>query len=148
MAETIPNRPRGVLLPISTAPNVVVAGPVSIAANDTSQVIGMTLLVSSATEMGQLGAGSGEVAVMPRDVRFRATRPDDDARDLFCRNHGAMLRLPDLDLTGAKGLANARDFRAPAGWCEHRAEPTEPEQQLNCGPCWHEIACRFVGGAA
>jgi homogentisate 1,2-dioxygenase len=65
-----------------------------------------------ATEMGVLDAGPGEIAVLPRGVRF-AVEPDGAARGYVCENYGALLRLPELGPIGANGLANPRDFLYP-----------------------------------
>jgi homogentisate 1,2-dioxygenase len=66
-----------------------------------------------ATELGILEIMPGEVAVIPRGVRFRVELPDGKARGYVCENFGALLRPPDLGPIGANGLANARDFLTP-----------------------------------
>lgn len=63
------------------------------------------------TEFGLLCAEPGEVALIPRGVRFRVDLLDASARGYVCENYGAPFRLPDLGPIGANGLANARDFR-------------------------------------
>jgi homogentisate 1,2-dioxygenase len=65
------------------------------------------------TEFGVLEAKPGEIAVMPRGVKFRVEL-DGPARGYVCENHGAPFRLPELGPIGANGLANARDFLAPS----------------------------------
>jgi homogentisate 1,2-dioxygenase len=65
------------------------------------------------TEFGVLEAGPGEIAVVPRGVRFRVELPEGRARGYVCENFGALLRPPDLGPIGANGLANARDFLTP-----------------------------------
>ena len=72
------------------------------------------------TELGVVDAGPGEIAVIPRGVRFRVDLPDGIARGYVCENHGAMLRLPDLGPIGANGLANPRDFQTPVAAFEER----------------------------
>jgi len=67
-----------------------------------------------ATELGVLEAEPGEIAVVPRGLRFRVALEGASARGYVCENYGAMLRLPELGPIGANGLANARDFLAPA----------------------------------
>jgi homogentisate 1,2-dioxygenase len=69
--------------------------------------------VRLATELGILEAGPGEIAVIPRGVRFRVELPDGKARGYVCENYGAPFRPPDLGPIGANGLANARDFLTP-----------------------------------
>ena len=65
------------------------------------------------TEMGTLDAAPGEIAVMPRGIKFRAELPDGISRGFVAENYGAALRLPALGPIGANGLANPRDFRYP-----------------------------------
>lgn len=65
------------------------------------------------TELGRLDLAPGEIAVIPRGVRFRAGLPDGEARGYVCENYGALLKLPDLGPIGANGLANPRDFLYP-----------------------------------
>jgi homogentisate 1,2-dioxygenase len=65
------------------------------------------------TEMGRIDLAPGEVALIPRGVRFRALLPDGRARGYIAENHGALFRLPDLGPIGSNGLANARDFLTP-----------------------------------
>ncbi|MDE2581981.1 MAG: homogentisate 1,2-dioxygenase [Rhodospirillales bacterium] len=88
-----------------------------------------------ATELGRLAVAPGEIAVIPRGIRFRVDLPDGKARGYVCENHGAVLRLPDLGPIGANGLANPRDFRAPVAWFEQRDEPTELVQKYH-GALW------------
>lgn len=72
------------------------------------------------TELGVLEIGSGEIAVLPRGLKFRVELPDGEARGYICENYGAQFRLPDLGPIGANGLANARDFETPVAWFEDR----------------------------
>ncbi|HEY0011873.1 MAG TPA: homogentisate 1,2-dioxygenase [Allosphingosinicella sp.] len=65
------------------------------------------------TEMGRIDVAPGEVALVPRGVRFRAELPDGAARGYVAENHGALFRLPDLGPIGSNGLANPRDFETP-----------------------------------
>jgi len=66
-----------------------------------------------ATELGVLDVQPGEIAVVPRGVRFAVELHGDDARGYLCENYGALLRLPELGPIGANGLANPRDFLVP-----------------------------------
>ena len=68
-----------------------------------------------ATELGDLDVAPGEIALLPRGIRFQVDLADDGAaaRGYVCENYGAMLRLPELGPIGANGLANPRDFLAP-----------------------------------
>ncbi|HUP49757.1 MAG TPA: homogentisate 1,2-dioxygenase [Thermoanaerobaculia bacterium] len=72
------------------------------------------------TELGILDVEPGEIAVIQRGIRFRVELPDGSARGYVCENFGAPLRLPDLGLIGANGLANARDFLTPVAAWEDR----------------------------
>jgi len=83
---------------------------------------GRLLLV---TEFGRLEAAPGEIAVVPRGVKFRVELPDGKARGYVCENYGALFRLPELGPIGANGLANPRDFLAPCAAFEEREKPCE-----------------------
>jgi homogentisate 1,2-dioxygenase len=72
------------------------------------------------TELGRIEARPGEIAVLPRGVRFRVELPDGAARGYVCESFGAPFRLPDLGPIGANGLANPRDFLAPVAAFEDR----------------------------
>jgi homogentisate 1,2-dioxygenase len=65
------------------------------------------------TELGRLALRPGEIAVVPRGMRFRVTLPTGRARGYVCENFGAPFRLPDLGPIGANGLAAARHFQSP-----------------------------------
>jgi homogentisate 1,2-dioxygenase len=73
-----------------------------------------------ATEMGGLALEPGEVALIPRGVRFRVAIPDGSARGYVAENYGALFRLPELGPIGSNGLANARDFLSPIAAYEDR----------------------------
>ena len=88
-----------------------------------------------ATECGRLDVAPGEIAVVPRGIRFRVELPDGAARGYVAENHGVPLRLPELGPIGANGLANPRDFLAPCAWFEDRDEPTELVQKFT-GELW------------
>src|SRR5436190_18728631 len=77
------------------------------------------------TEFGPLEVTPGEIAVIPRGVRFRVELPDGTARGYVCENYGALFRLPELGPIGANGLANARDFQSPCAAFEERDGPVE-----------------------
>jgi homogentisate 1,2-dioxygenase len=65
------------------------------------------------TEMGVVDIKPGEIALIPRGVRFRVELVGDEARGYVCENFGLPFRLPDLGPIGSNGLANPRDFLAP-----------------------------------
>ena len=163
LAAPTPNRLRWDALPIPPEPVDFVAGLTTMVANaDTQAGTGVSVHIYCAnrpmqrvfwnadgellivpqqgrlaltTEMGRLDAAPGEIAVIPRGVRFRVGLPDGEARGYVCENHGPALRLPDLGPIGANGLANPRDFLAPAAWFEDRDEPTELVQKF-MGTLW------------
>lgn len=87
------------------------------------------------TEFGQLAAGPGEIALIPRGVRFRVELLEETARGYVCENYGSPFVLPDLGPIGANGLANARDFRAPVAAYEDVERPTEVVNKF-CGNLW------------
>jgi homogentisate 1,2-dioxygenase len=88
-----------------------------------------------ATELGTLQLSPGEVAVVPRGVRFRVEILGAAARGYVGENHGAALRLPELGPIGANGLANARDFQVPCAAFEDREGGCELVARF-AGRCW------------
>ncbi|MBK9163865.1 MAG: homogentisate 1,2-dioxygenase [Acidobacteria bacterium] len=87
------------------------------------------------TELGAMQVGPGEIAVLPRGVRFKVELADGQARGYICENYGAQFRLPDLGPIGANGLANPRDFETPVAWYEEKDEPCEIVQKFG-GNLW------------
>src|SRR5678816_1368564 len=77
------------------------------------------------TEFGVLDSGPGEIAVIPRGVKFRAELTDGRAAGYVCENYGALFRPPELGPIGANGLANPRDFLFPSAAFEEREGPCE-----------------------
>jgi homogentisate 1,2-dioxygenase len=162
--DTPPNRLRWDPLPIQDAPTDFVDGLATIAGNgDPATGAGMAVHVYRAnqsmrdrvfanadgelvivpqlgglilvTELGRLAIGPGEIALLPRGLRFRVELQDATARGYVCENHGRLFRLPELGIVGANGLANARDFLAPKAWFEDRDDPTELVQKF-LGRLW------------
>lgn len=88
-----------------------------------------------ATECGLLDISPGEIAVVPRGVRFRVALPDGHACGHILENHGPALRLSGLGAIGTNGLAQPRDFLAPAAWFGDRDKPTEVVQKC-MGALW------------
>jgi homogentisate 1,2-dioxygenase len=82
------------------------------------------------TELGALEVAPGEIAVVPRGIKFRVELPDDSARGYVCENYGALLRLPELGPIGSNGLANPRDFLAPAAAYEDSEQKCEVVQKF------------------
>ena len=81
------------------------------------------------TELGRLDAAPGEIAVVPRGIKFqvRIAGNKETARGYICENYGQPFVLPELGPIGANGLANSRDFLAPSAYYE---EPTAGRHEL------------------
>ncbi len=77
------------------------------------------------TELGRLDVQAGEIALVPRGLAMRIALPDGASRGYVCENYGAFFRLPELGPIGSNGLANARDFLAPAAAFEDDSGPIE-----------------------
>ena len=77
------------------------------------------------TEFGIIDAAPGEIAVVPRGVKFRAEVPSGPARGYLCENYGAALTLPERGPIGANCLANPRDFLTPTAAYEDREAPSK-----------------------
>ncbi|HEX4077516.1 MAG TPA: homogentisate 1,2-dioxygenase [Rhizomicrobium sp.] len=163
LAEPNPNRFRWDPLPISSQPTDFLDGLTTIAATGEAStpggisvhVYGITrsmervffdadgelLLVPEqgslrlATECGRIELSPGEIAVIPRGMKFRVELIDAPARGYVCENRGAPLRLPDLGPIGGNGLANPRDFLAPEAWYEDRGAPVELIEKFQ-GALW------------
>ena len=76
----------------------------------------------------------GEIAVVPRGVRFPRGTAGGAARGYVCENFGAPFRLPELGPIGANGLANPRDFRAPGRGLRGREGDVRGGQQVRGQP--------------
>ena len=81
-----------------------------------------------ATEFGILVVEPGEIAIIPRGVRFRVDLVEGPARGFVCENYGMQLALPERGPIGANCLANARDFLYPVA----AYEDYEGECELFC----------------
>ena len=76
------------------------------------------------TEFGRIGIEPGEIAVIPRGVKFRAELPAGPARGYVCENYGGAFTLPERGPIGANCLANPRDFMSPVAAYEDRETPS------------------------
>lgn len=85
-----------------------------------------------ATELGRLEAKPGEIAVVPRGMKFRV-EVSGATRGYLCENYGAPFRLPELGPIGSQGLAQRRDFLAPVAAYEDKR-----------GRC--HVVAKFMGG--
>ncbi|HZL56504.1 MAG TPA: homogentisate 1,2-dioxygenase [Bryobacteraceae bacterium] len=74
------------------------------------------------TELGILAVAPGEIAVIPRGIKFRVELVEGAVRGYVCENYGAAFHLPELGPIGANGLAYPRDFLAPVAAFEDRDE--------------------------
>jgi homogentisate 1,2-dioxygenase len=88
-----------------------------------------------ASECGRIALAPGEVALIPRGLKFRVALTDATARGYVCENHGAVFRLPELGPIGSNGLANARDFLTSVAWYEDRDVAVELVQKF-AGRLW------------
>jgi homogentisate 1,2-dioxygenase len=77
------------------------------------------------TEFGVIDAVPGEVAVIPRGVKFAADPLDGASRGYVCENYGGAFTLPERGPIGANCLANQRDFLTPVAAYEDREVPTK-----------------------
>jgi homogentisate 1,2-dioxygenase len=87
------------------------------------------------TELGPLRLRPGEIALVPRGIRFRVGLPDGQARGYLCENYGAAFTLPERGPIGANGLANERDFLAPTAAFEEGAGTVQVVQKFG-GNLW------------
>ncbi|MET0820319.1 MAG: homogentisate 1,2-dioxygenase, partial [Aeromicrobium sp.] len=74
------------------------------------------------TELGFMDVAPGEIAVVPRGIRFQVKLVDGPARGYVMENYGHLLTIPELGPIGANGLANHRDFLTPVAAFEDRDE--------------------------
>jgi homogentisate 1,2-dioxygenase len=159
-AETPPNRLRWDPLPMPSKPTDFVDGLFTVAGSgDPAAQTGLAVHVYRATksmkdrcfytadgelmfvpqegslslftELGLLGVGPGEIAVVPRGVKFRV-EIEKPARGYLCENYGAHFRLPELGPIGSQGLAQKRDFLYPQAAFEDKA-----------GEC--QVVAKFLG---
>ncbi len=76
------------------------------------------------TEFGIIDVEPGEIAVIPRGVKFRLELVDGPARGYICENYGGTFTLPERGPIGANCLANPRDFLTPVAAYEERDAPS------------------------
>ena len=81
------------------------------------------MLVS--TELGKLEIAPGEIAVIPRGIKFQANPLEASARGYLAENYGVPLELPERGPVGANGFANERDFLYPVAAYEDIQLKTE-----------------------
>ena len=91
------------------------------------------------TEFGVLAVQPGEIAVVPRGIKFRVVLADGPARGYVCENYGSILQLPERGPIGTDGLANSRDFEVPVAAFEDR----EGKFELVCKIAGNLFACEL-----
>ncbi len=84
------------------------------------------------TELGRIELKPGEIAVVPRGMKFKVL-VDGPVRGYLCENYGPAFRLPELGPIGSQGLAQPRDFLAPVAAFEDRNGK-------------HQVIAKFQGG--
>jgi len=77
------------------------------------------------TEFGIIEIEPGEIAVMPRGVKFRAELIEGPSRGYVCENYGGKFTLPERGPIGANCLANPRDFLTPVAAYEDSDESSD-----------------------
>ena len=83
-------------------------------------------------ELGKLEVGPGEIAVVPRGMKFKVL-VSGPCRGYVCENYGPLFRLPELGPIGAQGLAQVRDFQAPVAAYEDKSRR-------------HQYVVKYLGG--
>ena len=73
------------------------------------------------TELGQIALEAGEIAMIPRGLKFQVEVLSNDASGYVLEVYGNHLVLPELGPIGSSGLANPRDFETPVAWYEEKA---------------------------
>ena len=84
------------------------------------------------TECGPLHLPVGEIAVIPRGMKFAVDLLNEKARGYLCENYGTPFILPERGPVGANGYANDRDFMYPCASYE------DIDQEM-------ELVCKFAG---
>ena len=159
-AETPPNRLRWSPFPIPDGPTDFVQGLITIAGSGEPAAqaglavhvyratVGMTEryfwnadgelmfvpqegAIELFTELGKLEAKPGEIAVVPRGMKFKMT-VQGPVRGYVCENYGAPFRLPELGPIGSQGLAQRRDFEVPVAAYEDKGRS--------------QVIAKFMGG--
>ena len=162
-AETPPNRLRWDPLPVPSRPTDFIDGLFTVAGSgDAASQAGIAVHVYRAnrsmkdryftdadgelmfvpqeggltlfTELGLLNIQPGEIAVVPRGVKFRVD-VDGPSRGYLCENYGAHFRLPELGPIGSQGLAQKRHFLAPVAAFEDKSRKCQVVAKL-LGNLW------------
>lgn len=75
--------------------------------------------------MGKLDVGLGEIAVIPKGMKFRVELLGGPRSGVRVRELRLPLRLPELGLLGANALANVNDFEIPVAAFEDHDRPVQ-----------------------
>ena len=86
-------------------------------------IVPQTGALAIATELGRLDAGPGDIAVIPRGMKFKVELQDGPSRGYVCENYGARFAMPARGPIGANCLANPRDFKTPVASFEDKETP-------------------------
>ena len=65
-----------------------------------------------ATELGRMLVAPGQLALVPRGIKFRVELPDGPSRGFVCENFGLPMRLPELGLIGSRKYVESLDLKA------------------------------------
>lgn len=87
------------------------------------------------TEAGILAVVPGELALIPRGMKFRVDLVGGEVRGFVCENYGLPFVLPNLGLIGSHGLANTIDFQVPVAAYEDDDSTFEIVQKT-AGALW------------
>lgn len=97
------------------------------------------------TELGRLLVRQNEIALIPRNIRYRITLPEGKpCRGYIVELYQGHFSLPNLGIIGSTGLANIRDFQVPTAFVDDRVLN---QIQTKVGPAEEEwtIVSRLVG---
>ncbi len=83
------------------------------------------------TECGKLTVKPGEIAVIPRGIKFSVDLINETARGYICENYGHAFELPERGPVGANGYANDRDFQYPVAAFEDKEGDFELVTKFN-----------------
>lgn len=75
------------------------------------------------TELGVLDVDPGQIAIVPRGLRFSVLLRAGRARGWVGEVFGRAFELPERGPAGANGLSDPRHFRAPSAYHEDRLDP-------------------------
>lgn len=73
------------------------------------------------TEFGKIEISPGDMAVIPRGIRFQVMLKSNLIKGYLGENYGLPLILPDLGPIGSNGLANPKDFLIPRACFEEKS---------------------------